>query len=264
MGKKRFNYILYAFCAFVFVFLSLPIFIVIPISFSSTSYLQFPPSSLSLKWYVDLWHDTTYFYAVMYSLQIGVLTVFLSMLLGVPASFALVRSEFRGKNFITSFIISPKIISHIIISIAIYKMYAEMHLVGSIWGMTLAHTVIVIPFIILNTSSVLRGLDINLERAAQILGANRLIAFFTVIFPLLRPGLYAGALLSFIISFDEIVIAMFICGTKRTLPVRIWEDIRLELTPTLAAISSILICLSVTIFCLAAFFRKKSEAKLQE
>lgn len=259
MNTKYYRYLLYMFCTLVFLFLALPIFIVIPISFSSASYLQFPPSSLSLKWYVELSKDITYFFGIIYSLQVAILTVLISMLLGVPASFALVRSEFKGKNIITSFILSPMIISHIIISIALYKMFAGMHLVGSIWGLTLAHTVIVLPFIILNTSSVLRGLDINLERAAQILGANRLTTFFTITFPLIRPGLLAGALLSFIISFDEIVIAMFLCGTKRTLPVRMWEDIRLELTPTLAAISSILICLSIAAFFLAAFFRKKVE-----
>lgn len=259
MNAEYSKYLLYMFCALVFVFLALPIFIVIPISFSSASYLQFPPSSLSLKWYVELSKDTTYFSSIIYSLQVAILTVLFSMLLGVPASYALVRSEFKGKNIITSFIISPMIVSHIIISIALYKLYAEMHLVGSIWGMTIAHTVIVMPYIILNTSSVLRGLDISLERAAQVLGANRLTTFLTIILPLIRPGLVAGALLSFIISFDEVVIAMFICGTKRTLPVRIWEDIQMELTPTLASISSILICLSIVAFFLATFFRKKVE-----
>ena len=128
---------------------------------------------------------------------------------------------------------------------------------ASIWGMTIAHVVIVMPLMILNISSIMRGLDINLERAAQILGANRLTMFTKIIFPLIRPGLLAGALLAFIISFDELVISMFICGTKRTLPVRIWEDIRLELTPTLAAVSSVLICLSVVVFLLTNFFRKR-------
>jgi len=249
--------ILYVFCTLVLLFIALPIFIVIPISFSQASYLQFPPASLSLKWYIELWNDSTYLSAMAYSFEVAVLTVLLCILFGVPASYALVRSDFKGKNLITSFIISPMIISHIIISISIYKMYAEMHLIGSIWGMTIAHVVIVMPFMILNISSIMRGLDINIERAAQILGANRLTMFLKIIFPLIRPGLLAGALLAFIISFDELVISMFICGTKRTLPVRIWEDIRLELTPTLAAVSTVLICLSIVVFSLTNFFRKR-------
>jgi putative spermidine/putrescine transport system permease protein len=249
--------ILYVFCTIVLLFIALPIFIVIPISFSQASYLQFPPESLSLKWYAELWNDTTYLSAMAYSFQVAILTVFFSILFGVPASYALVRSDFKGKNMITSFILSPMIISHIIISISIYKMYAEMRLIGSILGMTIAHVVIVMPFMILNISSIMRGLDINLERAAQILGANRLTMFAKIVFPLIRPGLLAGALLAFIISFDELVISMFICGTKRTLPVRIWEDIRLELTPTLAAVSTVLICLSIVIFSLTNFFKKR-------
>ena len=253
------RFLLYIFCALILLFIALPIFVVIPISFSSASYLRFPPESLSLKWYIELCNDPTYLAAIVYSFQVALLTVLLSLLIGVPASYALVRSEFKGKNLITSFFISPMIISHIIISISIYKMYAEMHLIGSIWGMTIAHIVIVTPFIVLNTSSVLRGLDINLERAAQILGANRLTMFFKVILPLIRPGLLAGSLLAFIISFDELVISMFICGTKRTLPVRIWEDIRLELTPTLAAVSTVLICISMIAFYLTTFFQKKTE-----
>jgi len=136
-------------------------------------------------------------------------------------------------------------------------MYAEMHLIGNIFGMAIAHTIIVMPFLVLNITSILRGVDINIERAAQVLGANKFILFKDIIFPLIKPGVLAGGLLSFIISFDELVLAMFICGTKRTLPVRIWEDIRLELTPSLAAISTLLIAFSILIFIFSLYLQKK-------
>jgi putative spermidine/putrescine transport system permease protein len=259
MMNRQSRYILYLFCAVVLIYLALPILIVIPTSFSEASYLQFPPKDLSWKWYLAIWQDQSWTSAILVSIEVAILVVVLSTIIGVLASYALVRGEFKGKNLLTSFILSPMIIPHMIISIAVYKMYADMRLIGSIWGLALAHTVIVTPFIILNTSSVLRGFDRNLERAAAILGANRVTTFMKVVLPLIKPGVLAGALLSFIISFDDLVISMFICGNKRTLPVRIWEDIRLELTPSLAAISSIIIIVSMVVLFSATLLQKKEK-----
>jgi len=253
------RYILYLFCSVVFLYLALPIFIVIPTSFSGASYLQFPPRDLSWKWYAAIWEDHSWTSAIIVSVEVAIIVVIISTIIGVLASYALVRGEFKGKNLLTSFILSPMIIPHMIISIAIYKLYADMRLIGSIWGLALSHTVIVIPFIILNTSSVLRGVDRNLERAAAVLGANRVTTFLKIVLPLIKPGVLAGALLSFIISFDDLVISMFICGNRRTLPVRIWEDIRLELTPSLAAISSIIIVVSLVVLFSATFLQKKGK-----
>ena len=257
--NRQSRYILYLYCAVVFIYLALPVLIVIPTSFSGASYLQFPPKDLSWKWYLAIWQDHSWTSAILVSIEVATLVVILSTIIGVLASYALVRGEFKGKNLLTSFILSPMIIPHMIISIAVYKLYADMRLIGSIWGLALAHTVIVTPFIILNTSSVLRGFDRNLERVAAILGANRVTTFMKVVLPLIKPGVLAGALLSFIISFDDLVISMFICGNKRTLPVRIWEDIRLELTPSLAAISSIIIVVCMAVLFSATFLQKKGK-----
>ena len=257
--NRQSRYILYLFCSVVFLYLALPGFIVIPISFSGASYLQFPPKDLSWKWYAAIWQDYSWTSAIIVSFEVAIIVVIVSTIIGVLASYALVRGEFKGKNLLTSFILSPMIIPHMIISIAVYKLYADMRLIGSVWGLALAHTVIVTPFIILNTSSVLRGFDRNLERVAAILGANRVTTFFKIILPLIKPGVMAGALLSFIISFDDLVISMFICGNKRTLPVRIWEDIRLELTPSLAAISSIIITVSLVVVFSATFLQKTGK-----
>jgi len=132
--------------------------------------------------------------------------------------------------------------------------------VGTKIGMVLGHSLLAIPFVVITVSASLKGFDVTLEKAAVSLGASRLQTFFKITFPLIQPGIISGALFAFIISFDEIVISMFICGLSSvTLPVKMWEGIRLEINPVIAAVSTMLICLSIILLSLVEYLRSRAE-----
>jgi ABC-type spermidine/putrescine transport system permease subunit II len=242
---------LWFFCGVVFLFLILPIFIVIPISFSSASYLQFPPPGLSFKWYLHFFTSRDWIEATILSLEVALIVTVVSVLLGTLLALALVRGNFKGKRIIYPFAISPMIIPLIITAIGVYFFYSWLHIVGTIYGLVAAHTVLAIPYVLVVVSSGLRGLDQTLERAALNLGANPVRTFFLITLPIIKPSVLSAALLAFIVSFDELVIAIFISGTSAvTLPKRMWDGIRLEIDPTIAAVSTLLIVVS-TLFLLS-------------
>jgi len=135
-----------------------------------------------------------------------------------------------------------------------------MGFVGTRLGLVLGHSLLAIPFVVITVSAALKGFDVSLEKAAMSLGASRLQTFFKITFPLIQPGIISGALFAFIISFDEIVISMFICGLSSvTLPVKMWEGIRLEINPVIAAVSTMLISLSVILLSLVEYLRSRAE-----
>ena len=141
------------------------------------------------------------------------------------------------------------VIPHIAIGVAVYGWFAQLRLIGSLWGLVAVYTVLALPFVMTTVSATLHGLEPNLEAAAMSLGANRRQTFWRVILPSIRPGIFAGAILTFALAFDEIVIAIFIGGTTGiTLPKRMWEGVRTEINPTIAAASTLLIALSLCLF----------------
>jgi putative spermidine/putrescine transport system permease protein len=258
--KDVWTTVLYIVCAFIAFFLVLPVFIVIPMSFSSATFLQFPPPGLSLQWYQKYFSDPAWTRPTWVSLQVAMATMLFSTVLGVLASFPLVRQKFRFKSPLNSFIISPIIIPAIVISVALYGLFSKMGFVGTRLALVLGHSLLAVPFVVITVSAVLKGFDVTLEKAAMSLGASRLQTFFKITFPLIRPGIISGALFAFIISFDEIVISMFLCGLSSvTLPVKMWEDIRLEINPVIAAVATMLISLSVIILSLVEYLRSRAE-----
>jgi putative spermidine/putrescine transport system permease protein len=261
-GQKRdpWKILLYCICGIISFFMMLPVFIVIPMSFSSATYLQFPPPGLSLQWYQKYFFDSSWTRPTWVSFQVAIATMLVSTFLGVLASFPLVRGKFGYKGPINTFIVSPLIIPVIVISVVLYGFFSKMGMVGTKVGLTLGHSLLAIPFVVITVSAALKGFDVTLEKAAMSLGASRLQTFFKITFPLIRPGIISGALFALIISFDEIVISMFICGIhSKTLPVKMWEGIRLEINPVIAAASTMLICLSVILLSLVEYLRSRSE-----
>jgi putative spermidine/putrescine transport system permease protein len=253
------KWIFFFLCAMIFIFLALPIFVIIPISFSPASFLQFPPRGFSLRWYADYFGNTSWISATLVSFQVALVTMITATILGTLASLALVRGEFKGKGLIYGAILSPMIIPVIIIAVASYYFFSKFHLVGTRLGLILAHTVLAIPFVVVNVTATLQGFDITLERAALSLGASRLVAFMKVTFPLIRPGMISGALFAFIISFDEVVVAVFISGTRTaTLPKQMWDGIREALNPTISAVASLLIVFSISLLLSVEFLRRRS------
>jgi putative spermidine/putrescine transport system permease protein len=252
--------ILYAITGLVLFYLVFPIFVVIPVSFSSAAFLQFPPPGLSFQWYDKFFSRRDWVDAMFLSLRIGLITTVIATTLGTLAALALVRGRFRGRNLINSFIVSPMIIPSIIVAIGIYFFYARLQIVGNWWALALAHSSLALPFVVINVSATLYGFDERLEYAAMNLGANRWQTFFKVTLPMIRPGIIAGALFAFITSFDELVVALFISGTGAvTLPRKMWSELRQQIDPTIAAVSSLLIAVSILILLTVELLRQRTE-----
>ncbi len=250
------------FSALVLFYLVAPVLIVIPMSFSSAQYLSFPPPGFSLQWYQNFFARADWTSAAIQSIRVAVAVMVLSTTLGVAAALALVRGQFPGKELVNLIIVSPLVVPTIIVAIAVYGLYVRLQLVQTFWGLVLAHTVLAIPYVIVNVTATLRGFDIRLEQAAQSLGANAWQTFRYVTLPMISPGIFAGAVFAFIASFDELIVALFIAGARgRTLPMRMFEGLRMEIDPTIAAVSSMLIVFSVVVLATAELVRRKGRSE---
>jgi putative spermidine/putrescine transport system permease protein len=252
--------VLYVVTGLILFYLVFPVFVVIPVSFSSAKFLQFPPPGFSLQWYDKYFSRSDWTDATLLSFRIGAITAVLATVLGTAASLALVRGRFWGRDLINSFIVSPLIIPSIIVAIGVYFFYARLQIVGKPFALALAHTALAIPFVVINVSATLYGFDERLEYAAMNLGANRWQTFAKVTLPIIRPGVLAGALFAFITSFDELIVALFISGsTAVTLPRKMWDGLRMEIDPTIAAVSTLLIAISVLVLVSAELLRQRAE-----
>jgi putative spermidine/putrescine transport system permease protein len=232
----------------VMAFLNLPIVIVIAISFSDAQYLAFPPPGLSLRWYEKFFATDRWIDAAFVSFQVAVATIVIAVPLGVAAAFGLVRGRLPGRRLIDALIGAPLIVPTVVAAVAFYFFFARIGLVGTIWAVILAHVALTVPLITVTVGAALAGFDQDLERAAQILGASRWRAFWHVTRPIIQPSIASGALFAFLMSFDELVVALFVAGVdSQTLPIRMWGSLRDEIDPTIAAISTLLILLSALV-----------------
>jgi putative spermidine/putrescine transport system permease protein len=258
-GRARTSPILVAVAGLVLLYLALPIFVVVPLSFSSGLYLSFPPPGFSLRWYERFFADPAWTSAAWLSIVVGVTVMLLSVLLGTPAAFALVRGRFPGARLINGFILTPVIVPGIIVAIGVYFFYARIGLIGTPLGLILAHTCLAVPFVVINVSATLYGFDERLEHAAMSLGASPWATFREITLPLIRPGILAGAVFAFITSFDELLVALFVSGSSAvTLPRRMWDQIRFNIEPTIAAVSTLLIVLTTLLLFSAEMLRRRS------
>lgn len=258
MNRK--NWPLRIFGVLAVIFLLLPTVIIIPMSFSSGRTLKFPPPGYSTRWYENLLTAPQWTDAAWTSIQIGVLTAILATVLGTIAALALTRSEFPAKGLIQAIILSPIIIPLVIIAIGMFSVFVRWQIAGSIIALVVAHTVLAIPFVVVNVMASLRTLDRNLELAAANLGANPIRTFRFVTLPLIAPGVMAGALFAFITSWDEIVVAIFLTSpTLRTLPVVMWGQIRTEVDPTIAAAATILTVITTIIFTVTTILQTRGS-----
>lgn len=227
-----------------------PIVIVAIASFSGDGYLKFPPETLSLRWYARFLGDPRWIASLINSLLIAVMTCLLSTALGFLTAYAMARGAFAFRKIITALLLMPLIVPHVVTAIAMYFLSARIGLVGFRPWIAVAHSVVALPVVLVILQSALKTVDPNLERAAMICGCTRAGVFRRVVLPLVSPGLISAALFSFLTSFDELVISLFLAGIRaETLPVRIWNSLLLEVEPTIAAVSSLLI--SVTCLALA-------------
>jgi putative spermidine/putrescine transport system permease protein len=242
--------------ALVYGFLMLPLAIVFPISFSSAQYLQFPPPGWSLQWYQRYLNTPNWLTPTWLSLEVAIATTVFALALGVPLAFGLTRARFWGRDALEKLTAAPIIVPTIVLSIAIYGLFAKLRLIGEWYGIALAHTLLALPFVVIVVVAGLRSFDANQELAARGLGASRWQAVWHVTLPQIRPSLVTAAFLAFITSFDELVVAMFLGGVNMTLPKKMFDNIRMEIDPTIAAISALQIVFVSVLLLLAARFGK--------
>lgn len=228
-----------------------PIVVVVVLSFSGDGYMRFPPESFSFRWYDRFLGDPRWRSAILNSLLVAGMTCVLATFLGFLAAYAMVRGGFRAKGALTAFLLAPLIVPHVVTAIGIYYLSARFGLVGARPWIAVSHAVVALPVVLVILQSALRAVDPNLERAAMICGCDRWGVFRRVVLPLTLPAVVSAALFSFLTSFDELMISLFLAGVRsETLPVRIWNSLLLEVEPTIAAVSSLLI--GVTVLALLA------------
>lgn len=244
----------------ILAFLAFPIGIVVVVSFSSASYLTFPPPAFGLRWYRAYFSNADWLRPTELSFAVAGAVVALSTMLGTLASLGIARLPRALRVISSGLILSPLIVPVIVVAIGVYYAYAKFGLVGTPIALILAHTCLAVPFVVTSVSASLSGIDPRLEQAALSLGATPTGTFLQVTLPLIRPGVLVGALFAFITSFDELIVSLFLSGVGAvTLPRRMWEDLRYAIDPTIAAVSTLTIVLTAALLAGAHFLRKRAE-----
>ncbi len=229
------------FCLLVAVLLLAPTLVVIPMSFNGNKSLAFPPVGFSWQWYENFFRNPDWTTSFSNSLAIALIVAVVATVLGTLAAFGITRATTRVGGLLRALLITPMVVPGVVLAIGIYAVYLDAHLVGTVTGFVLAHTMLAIPFVLIAVQASLEVFDRRLETAAASLGAGRLTVFRTVTLPLILPGILSGALFAFITSFDEIIVALFITSPYlKTLPVQIYTSITRDADPTVAAVGTLL------------------------
>lgn len=236
----------------VIAFLMLPGLIVIPLSFTSGRNLAFPPPGFSLRWFEQYFNSAIWMSATMRSFGVAFATAFFATVLGGLAALALSRSSSRLNGLIFGLMLAPMIVPRIVIAVGLFYLMAQIGLVATDTGLVIGHTLLALPYAFITIGSVLKNYDWRLNQAAETMGAGKLTVLRLITIPLLRGGLLSAALFAFVTSLDELTIAIFVSGgLKTTLPKQMWDDMFLQLNPTLAAVS-VIVLLVVTVILLLA------------
>ncbi|MGE3147669.1 MAG: ABC transporter permease [Pseudorhodoplanes sp.] len=245
--------------ALICVYLLLPTLIVVPISFTETDYITFPPQGFSWRWYGVFFGQATWRDSTFTSFVVALASATLATVLGTLAAFGLNRITGASAKFVIWLILLPMVVPSIIIAVALYGAFAPLGLIGNKAGLVVAHTILTLPFVVINVSAILQKLDRRMVDAARSLGAGPLTAFRKIVLPVILPGVLAGGVFSFLTSFDEIVLALFITGPDSiTLPVQMWNGIRFEINPAVAAASSILLGIAILLLAVFSLLRPRT------
>lgn len=232
--------------AFVIIALILPICVVIIISFSSSSYLAFPPPGWSLRWYEKFFSDSNWMTAFWNSLGIACLSAAISVGLGATAAMGIVRSNIRYKSAVMLLLVSPMIVPPVVLGLSLYSLFLKVGLDGTYLGLASAHAIGGIPIVVVIVAASLQAVDRRLEQGAAVHGASPLTVFRTVTLPAIAPGLAAAVFFAFLHSFDELVLSLFLSSPRmKTLPLMLWADINYQLNPVLAVVSTLEVVLVV-------------------
>ncbi|TYC68997.1 ABC transporter permease [Stappia sp. BW2] len=253
---------LYVLAVIIMVLLVTPTLIVIPMSFSDSQYLEFPPRVWSLRWYEHYLSSPEWMLATWTSLKTAFLTMLVATPAGVLAAYGLHASQVRFVRAAFLFLITPMMVPLVLVAIGVFYVYAQIGILYTLFGLVLAHSILALPLVVIVIGSALKSYDMSQENAARSLGAPRWKAFVTITLPQIRFAVVTAALLSFLTSFDEVVVAMFVSGGDNpTLTRNMFNALRDQIDPTIAAISTIMICVTTFLMVLAQIFGQQRAAK---
>ena len=250
----------------VLLFLILPILVIIPLSFNVEPFFSFTegmltlqPEAYSLRWYSAIFSDDKWLLAIKNSFLIGIFATLIATVLGTCAAVGLARDDMPMRRLITALLLSPMIVPLIITAAGMF-FYSDLGLAGNYLGVIIAHAALGTPFVIITVTATLTGFDYSLARAALNLGATPLRVFFDIIMPLIRPGVISGALFAFITSFDEVVVILFMAGPQqRTIPRQMFSGLREQINPSILAIATLLILVSIALLVTIELLRRRAE-----
>ncbi len=260
-------YLFRVICGLILFFLIAPIVVIIPLSFNAVPFftftkemLAFDPAGYSLKWYQDFFTNLNWQGAVKNSFIIAFFSTIISTTLGTIAALGLSRSEMPYKSLVMAILISPMIVPLIISAAGMFFFYTEIGLASTHLGVILAHAALATPFVVITVTATLVGFDQSLTRAAATLGATPVTSFFKITVPLILPGVISGALFAFVTSFDEVVVVKFIGSyEQRTIPWAMFSGIREQISPTILAVATLLVILSIGMLTAVELLRRRNE-----
>ncbi|MCC7271384.1 MAG: ABC transporter permease [Alphaproteobacteria bacterium] len=243
----------------VLAFLVVPVVAVVPMSFSSSDILELIPTRPGLVQYERFFASPDWMQAMALSFQVAIGTMVAATVLGILAALALWRLPERVRRPLEGMLILPRIVPSIVFAIAIYRLFLDVGMVGTVPSLVVAHTVMAIPFVVVMVGSALRSFDHSLDEASRSLGAGPVTTFFRITLPQIRLAILGGALFAFNVSFDEVVVTLFVSGVRsKTLPVKVWDAIQHEITPILPAISVLVIAVTLLVLVPALLIRRRA------
>lgn len=247
--ERASRFIVLSFAICVLLFLIAPLFVIVPLSFSHDPFFTLPVKQWSLRWYADFFENPRWITGIINSTVTATSTAILATTLGTLAAIGITHPAFPFRKAAMAVLISPMIVPIMIVAVGSYLFYGELGLTNTRLGLVLAHTALAVPFVIVTVTATLSTYDGNLSRAAASLGAPPLSRFFRVMLPQILPGVVSGGIFAFAVSFDEVVVALFLTGAEqRTLPVQMFSGIRDQINPTIMAAATLLLALSILLF----------------
>lgn len=232
----------------LFLFLLVPVLVVVPLSFSGENTLRFPPSSWSLKWYGAIFAHERMVNGLKISFGLALSVTIVTLAIAMPAAFVIVRLKTRGSEFLYNLFTAPLLLPTIVLGLAILIIFAPIGLLGTFTGIALGHLVLTLPYVLRILVTALGSLAITVEEAAATLGATPAVVFRRITLPLIAPGLLSSAAMSFLVSFDELVITLFLAGPRvSTLPYEMFRHLETRADPLIAAIAVLLISMTLLV-----------------
>ncbi|GGF70819.1 ABC transporter permease [Azorhizobium oxalatiphilum] len=232
----------------VLAFLLLPILIIFVFALNPTPYIEFPPVGVTLKWFDKFFASPQFMSALLLSLEVAALTTIAATVLGASAALGIARGNVPGSRLITAIMLSPLMLPAILTGLALFQTYVLMDVGRPLWGLVVGHCLVTVPYVVRTTLAVLHNFDLRLEEAARNLGASPQRTFFEVTLPLIKPGVIAGGIFAFIVSFDQFPVSLFLVSPgQETLPITLFNYLKYDLDGTIGAASVVSILLAALV-----------------